>query len=149
MADDREKSGGSGGGAASDADAHAAATFAQLPALANADAWLVQRGRHLSTECLIEIGAVPFYASIAAGRIAALERGPQLMRPWRFAIRASARSWLGFWQPVPLPGSHDLLALAKRGELRLEGDLAPLMANLQYFKDLLAAPRRLFGGVGS
>ena len=149
MVEDREMNAGRGAIEASDAEAAAAAVLAQLPALANADAWLVYRGRHLSTECLIEVGAVPFYASIAAGRLAALERGAQLMRPWRFALRASARTWLGFWQPVPLPGSHDLLALAKRRELRLEGDLAPLMANLQYFKDLLAAPRRLFGGVGS
>jgi hypothetical protein len=149
MADDREKSGGRGGSAASDADAYATAAFAQLSVLANADAWLVHRGRHLTTACLIEIGAVPFYAAIAAGRIAALERGPQLMRPWRFAIRASARAWLALWQPVPAPGSHDLLALAKRGEVLLEGDLLPLMANLQYFKDLLAVPRRFFGGAAS
>ena len=149
MADDREKKVGRGTGEASGAEAEAAAALAQLPGLADADAWLLHRGRHLSTECLIEIGRVPFHASIAAGRITALERGPQLMRPWRFAIRASAGTWLGFWQPVPAPGSHDLLALAKRGALRLEGDLAPLMANLQYFKDLLAAPRRLFGGAGS
>ena len=146
MAEDREMKVGGGTSAASDAEAEAAALLAQLPGLANADAWLLYRGRYLSTECLIEIGSVPFHASIAAGRIAGLARGPQLMRPWRFAVRAAAGTWLGFWQPVPAPGSHDLLALAKRGALRLEGDLAPLMANLQYFKDLLAAPRRLFEG---
>jgi hypothetical protein len=65
------------------------------------------------------------------------------MRSWRFALRGTAGAWRGFWAPVPAPGDHDLLALAKRGRLRLEGDLQPFMANLLYFKDLLAAPRHL------
>ena len=132
----------SGSGAA----AEAAAVMAQLPALAAADAWLIARGRWLTAAFLIECGAVPFHGAIAEGRLVALERGPQLMRAWRFAIRAPASSWLRFWQPVPAPGWHDLLALVKHGEARLEGDLHPLMANLQYFKDLLALPRRLEGG---
>lgn len=125
-------------------DERAAAAFAQLPRLVEEDAWLRHRGRHLTTECLIGIGQVPFYAEIAAGRLVSLAQGTQLMRSWRFAVRGPAAAWLAFWQPVPAPGAHDLLAFAKRGELALEGDLAPLMANLQYFKDLLAAPRRLF-----
>ena len=127
----------------------AAAAFAQLPRLVEGEAWLIHRGRHLTTECLIGIGAVPFYASIAAGRLSALERGTRLMRSWRFAVRAPAAAWLALWQPLPAPGAHDILAFAKRGELLLEGDLVPLMANLQYFKDLLAAPRRLFAGAAS
>ncbi|MFI4989265.1 MAG: hypothetical protein ACHQF3_17700, partial [Alphaproteobacteria bacterium] len=122
----------------------AAAAFERLPELVGQDAWLAHRGRHLTADCLIEIGAVPFHASIAAGRLVSLERGQRLMRPWRFAVRGEAAAWLRFWRPLPEPGWHDLMALAKRGEARLEGDLLPLMANLQYFKDLLAAPRRLF-----
>jgi len=128
------------------AEDDAAAAFARLPDLVAGDAWLAHRGRHLTTECLVEIGAVPFYAGIVAGRLVAIERGPRLMHAWRFAVRAPAAAWLAFWQPLPAPGAHDLLALVKRGSMRLEGDLAPLMANLQYFKDLLAAPRRLFAG---
>jgi hypothetical protein len=46
------------------------------------------------------------------------------------------------WQPMPRPGWHDLLALTKRGEAVLEGDLHPFMSNLQYFKDVLALPRQ-------
>jgi hypothetical protein len=42
---------------------------------------------------------------------------------------------------VPKPGFHDLLALTKRGEAVLEGDLHPFIAHLQYFKDVLALPR--------
>jgi hypothetical protein len=44
---------------------------------------------------------------------------------------------------VPEAGYHDLFAMAKAGQARVEGDLQPLMANLRYVKDVLASPRRL------
>ncbi len=80
---------------------------------------------------------------VAAGKIISLERGPFVMRSWRFAVRGSAEAWWRLWQPMPDPGWHDLLALTKRGCVVLEGDLQPLMANLQYVKDVLVLPRRL------
>ena len=42
---------------------------------------------------------------------------------------------------MPAPGWHDLFALTKRGAASMDGDLRPLLQNLQYFKDLLALPR--------
>ena len=36
-------------------------------------------------------------------------------------------------------GWHDIFALSKRGAMAIEGNLQPLMANLQYVKDLAAA----------
>ncbi len=71
------------------------------------------------------------------------------MRSWRFAYRASPAAWAEHWQSAPRPGFHDLLALTKRGEADLEGDLHPFIANLQYFKDVLALPRQNFVMVAS
>ena len=68
------------------------------------------------------------------------------MCSWTFGVRATASAWRQFWQPVPEPGWHDLFALTKRGAAAIEGDLQPLMANLQDMKDVLAAPRRLRAG---
>jgi len=115
----------------------------RLPDLVNRDAALVRRGRWLDLDILIEVGAVPYCVSIAGGRIARLDRGPLLMRSWALAIRGSEEAWQKFWQPFPPPHFHDIFALAKRGQFRIEGDLHPLMANLLYFKEMLAAPRRL------
>jgi pimeloyl-ACP methyl ester carboxylesterase len=112
----------------------------KLPDLVNADAALVRRGRLLTVDILLEIGPTPYYVSIERGRIARLERGPVTMRSWSFAIRGSEHAWRQFWLPVPPPHFHDLFALAKRGEFRIEGDLYPLMAHLPYFKGVLAAP---------
>jgi hypothetical protein len=118
----------------------------RLGDLVNSDAALVRRGRFLTTDFLVEVGDEPFHISIQAGRIASVIRGPALLRPWRFAIRASAEAWREFWQPVPRPGYHDLFALTRFGRARIEGDLLPLMANLRYVKDVLESPRRLARG---
>jgi hypothetical protein len=122
-------------------DATLAERFALIPARVNEDAGLLRRGQFLTAEILVGIGALPVHLSIVAGRIAGLEVRPGLMRSWRFAIRGTGRAWSLFWRPVPPPGWHDLFALSKRGELTMEGDLQPLVANLQYVKDVLATPR--------
>ena len=121
--------------------------IAKLPELVNRDAALLRRGRYLDLDVLIEIGDVPYYVSIENGRIARLDRGPLLMRSWALAFRGPEDAWRQFWQPFPPPHFHDIFALAKAGQFRIEGDVHPLMANLLYFKDLLAAPRRLAEGM--
>jgi hypothetical protein len=115
----------------------------RLPELVNRNAALLRRGRYLDLDILIELGAVPYYGSIVGGRIARLDRGPLLMRSWGIAFRGPEETWRQFWQPFPPPHFHDIFALAKCGQLRIEGDVHPLMANLLYFKEMLAAPRLL------
>lgn len=117
------------------------ARLARLPALLEADASLMERGRFLTVDCLIGTPARPFHTRIVDGRITAMAAAPGVMASWRFAYRASPEALLEFWQPLPRAGWHDLLALTKSGAASLEGDLHPFIANLQYFKDLLALPR--------
>lgn len=123
-------------------DEEVAAAFGRLPALVNNREPLVRRGRFLTTEFMISAGEIPVHVTVRQGAIARVETGPALMRPWCFAIRAAADSWARFWEPVPGPGYHDLLAMTRFGLARIEGDLQPLMANLRYVKEILAAPRR-------
>jgi hypothetical protein len=119
-----------------------AAVLERLAELVNADAALVRRGRYLSTTFLVETGATAWLVTVHEGRITAVERGPFLLRPWSFAVRASEEAWRRFWEPVPAAGWHDLFALTRHGRATVEGDLHPLMANLRYVKDVLAKPRR-------
>ena len=116
--------------------------FAALPGLLAADADLLRRGRWLTVECRIDVGSEPFFLSIRDGAVAALDRGARLMRSTAFAFRATEEAWTHYWRPIPAPGWHDLFALTKRGAASMDGDLRPLLQNLQYFKDLLALPRR-------
>ncbi len=120
-----------------------AAALQQLPALVNGDATLLRQGRYLDAKLMLEIGVHPCHIAIEGGRIASLERGPLLMRSWSFAIRGNENAWRQFWRPFPPPHFHDVFALCKAGEFRIEGDLYPFMSNLLYFKRMLAVPRRL------
>ncbi|NWF56190.1 MAG: hypothetical protein HXY45_15505 [Syntrophaceae bacterium] len=108
----------------------------------NSDAHLVWRGRNLTAVCLVQIGTVPFLLRIEEGRVRECLKGLPLLCSWVFAVRGSAKGWEALWQDPPPPGWHDIFALAKRGEMTLEGNLHPLMANLQYIKDILALPRK-------
>lgn len=113
-----------------------------LPELVDGTPGLVHRGRYTSVEFLIEIGTTPYHVTVTSGKVE-ITRGPVLMRSWSFAIRGGEQAWRQFWRPFPLPGFHDIFALAKQQEFRIEGDFRPLMTNLLYFKAVLAAPRRL------
>ena len=116
-------------------------SFAALPALLEAAPALVARGRFLDCDCRLGLIERPFFVSIRAGNIVEFAAEPALMRSWRFSYRASPLAWSEYWKPMPKPGFHDLLALTKRGEAVVEGELHPFMTHLQYFKDLLALPR--------
>jgi hypothetical protein len=122
-------------------DAAVIKAFSGIPALLEAAPALVTRGRFLDCDCRLGPTDHPFFVSIRAGRIVELIAQPALMRSWRFSYRATPLAWSEYWKPMPKPTFHDLLALAKRGEAVLEGDLHPFMTHLQYFKDLLALPR--------
>ncbi|MBI2159128.1 MAG: hypothetical protein HYU25_01835 [Candidatus Rokubacteria bacterium] len=116
--------------------------FETLPALVNGNEALVRRGRDCTTTFLVEAGDTAWLISVHEGRVAKVERGPFLMRAWSFAVRAPAEAWQKFWEPMPAPGYHDIFAMTKGGHARVEGNLHPLMANLRFIKDVLAAPRR-------
>ncbi len=115
--------------------------FDRLPSLIATDTDLIRRGCWCAVDCRVDIGGEPFFLSIRDGALAALERGPRLMRSTAFAIRGSDEAWTNYWKTIPDPGWHDLFALTKRGAASIEGDMRPLLQNLQYFKDLLALPR--------
>lgn len=117
--------------------------FERLADLLAADLDLRRRGRWVETECRVEIGNQPFHLAIRGGVLEEFARGPHLMRSIAFSIRGSDEAWQRHWQRIPAPGWHDLFALTKRGVAAMDGDLRPLLQNLQYFKDLLALPRRL------
>ena len=123
-------------------DAAVIDAFAKIPAWLDRDPALIHRGRFLDCDCLLGPVHAPFHVTIRAGRIVDLTAAPVLMRAWRFSYRATSPAWAQHWQPMPRPGWHDLLALTKRGEATLEGELHPFIANLQYFKDVLALPRQ-------
>jgi hypothetical protein len=114
----------------------------RLDALCQADDRLVAQGRLVRTTMLIDAGDQAAVVMIIDGGVSAIRDARRLVMPsWTFALRAPEREWEQFWEPAPRPGHHDLFALLRRKQLRLEGDIYPFMSNLLYFKALLALPR--------
>jgi hypothetical protein len=116
--------------------------FEQLAARVNADADLIRRGRLVNTTILIAVDETDFLMRIQDGRIVEIKRGPFITPDYSFALRARGSVWEKFWQPLPPIGFNDIFALIKSKSMRVEGDLHPLMANLLYFKDVIAMPRK-------
>jgi hypothetical protein len=117
--------------------------FERLPELVDRDAYLVRRGRFLTTDFALVVGETPLLVRVESGRVTAVLHGPFLLRSWAFSITAECETWLKLLKPVPDAGTHDLMALSKVGLARIEGNLQPFMANLQFVKDVVTAPRAL------
>jgi hypothetical protein len=114
----------------------------RLAEIVNGDAALVRRGRYFSDTFMLEVGATQVLIEVREGRIVCVATGPFVMRSWRFAIRASEEVWRRFWETVPAPGYNDIYALLRTGRIAFDGDLQPMMANLLYVKEVVAAPRK-------
>ena len=113
-----------------------------IPRHVNADANLVRRGRFVDTTFMIAIDDAYTLIRVQEGRITKVTPGPFITPDYSFALRASREVWEKFWQPLPPLGFTDVFALVKQKLMRVEGDIHPFMANLLYFKDVLAAPRK-------
>ena len=114
----------------------------KIASFVNADARLIQRGRFVDTTFMIAIDDADTLIRIQEGRVTKVTPGPFITPNYSFALRASRSVWEKFWQPLPPLGFTDIFALVKQKLMRVEGDIHPFMANLLYFKDVIAAPRR-------
>ncbi len=113
----------------------------QLAEKVNANAALVQRGQYLDTTFMLQVGSDGWLITVEKGRIASVRREGLPLVSHAFALRASPEAWAEFWQRIPRPGFHDLIALTKFRHLRVDGDIKVFMSHLRYFKDVLASLR--------
>ena len=115
----------------------------RLAEIVNGNEDLVRRGRYFSDTFMLEVGETQYLIEVLQGRIESVELGPFVMRSWTFALRATEDVWHRFWEKLPKPGYHDIFALLRQNRIVLDGDLQPMMANLLYVKEVIAAPRKL------
>jgi hypothetical protein len=110
-----------------------------IPKHVNANANLVRRGRFVDTTFMIAVDDVYTLIRIEGGRVTKVTPGPFITPDYSFCLRAPRGVRDKFWQPL---GFTDVFALVKQKLMRVEGDQHPFMANLLYFKDVIAAPRK-------
>ena len=118
-----------------------ATRIAGVAAAVEADPVLLRRGRYLNATCLLEIGEESFLLRIVDGHVAEARPGPFVTPSADFAVSGATAVWRRFLAADPPPGDQDLFAFLKRRELRVAGDLHPLMSHLLYFKGLFACLR--------
>ena len=99
--------------------------------------------REVNANILLQFGSISVIARVREGTVFDVVSSLPPLQSWDYALRGTERAWWALWQPMPAPGWHDIFALAKRREFWIEGQLQPLMANLQFVKDLAASPRSL------
>lgn len=116
-------------------------TPGDLPALVNGDPMLRRWGRFLEADLLLAIGAEEWLLRLHDGAVEWVRRGPFVMPSCTLAIRIAPEAWRDFLSPEPPPGRHDLMAMLRGKELRVEGDLHPFMSHLLWFKAALATLR--------
>ncbi len=103
---------------------------------------LVWRGRHAHFSFMVGVGPDDYVLDISAGWLTQISLRALPTDSAQFTISATEEAWDLFWSPVPPRDFHDLFSMLAAGNLRLDGNLVPLMQHLQYIKDLLALPRR-------
>lgn len=110
--------------------------------MANSDKQLLRLGRLASLSLCIRINDTPFYLVIDNGRLERIDTGPFHLRHADLELSASWDNWQRFFQPVPPPGFHDILAMSSYFHLRVTGNQHLLREHLAYLKHLLALPRQ-------
>ena len=102
---------------------------------------LSEMARYLNTNFIISTIDTEYLVNIEKGSVTNVQEGPFVMPSYNFKLTAPRDEWLKFLQPIPQPGSHDIIAMLRRKALKFDGDLHPLMSHLLYFKLLLASLR--------
>ena len=102
---------------------------------------LSEMARYLNTNFIVSTIDTEYLVNIEKGSVTNVQEGPFVMPSYNFKLTAPKDEWLKFLQPIPQPGSHDIIAMLRRKVLKFDGDLHPLMSHLLYFKLLLASLR--------
>ncbi len=117
------------------------AAGAQLLQRFRARAISFSKPRLFSADILVQFADVPVIVRVRDGSVTEIVEHRVPLQSSDFSIKGSSEGWTKFWQSMPPAGWHDIFALNKRKEFAIEGNLQPLMAHLQYVKDLLACAR--------
>lgn len=115
--------------------------FERLTVTAPPGGALAAQAPGLDWELMLSADDQEWRVTIRQGAVTAVTSGPFVMPSWKTRIAASRAEWEALLAPMPAPGHHDIIALLRRGAIRFEGDLHPLMANLLYVKRLFESLR--------
>ena len=107
----------------------------------NSKTELVNKGKWVTLKFVLGVNEKDFIFTINSGKIVSIEKRKVDTDTGLFKISASLNSWQKHWLNMPPRDFHDLFAMLSKKVVKIEGNILPLMQNLQYFKDIIASIR--------
>ena len=113
--------------------------------LVNNNTQIICKGRWVNLKFILGVDAEDFIFEINCGKIVSIEKRTVDTKTGLFKISASLTSWKKHWLYMPPRDYHDLFAMLSKKIVKIDGNILPLMQNLQFFKDLIASNREKKG----
>ena len=111
--------------------------------IVNSNKKLVDNGKWLNLTFTFGYGNNDYLFEINNGRILSINRRDLQTKSGIFKIHADTKSWEKHWLTIPPRDYHDIFAMLAKKIVSIDGNLIPLMQNLQYFKDIIASNRQI------
>ena len=111
--------------------------------IVNSNQKLIDNGKWLNIGFTFGYGNNDYLFEINNGRILSISRRDLQTKSGIFKIHANPKSWEKHWLTIPPRDYHDIFAMLAKKIVTIDGNLIPLMQNLQYFKDIIASNRQI------
>tara|TARA_B100001173_G_C15532878_1_gene356283 strand:+ start:91 stop:465 length:375 start_codon:yes stop_codon:yes gene_type:complete len=108
----------------------------------NSNLEIISKGKWVNLKFILGVDDKDFIFKINCGKIVSIEKRTVDTKTGLFKISSSLTCWEKHWLHTPPRDYHDLFAMLSKKIVKIDGNILPLMQNLQFFKDLIASNRK-------
>ena len=101
--------------------------------LINNDETIKAMAKYYTCSFMFDMENAKFIIEMHDGKVKNININPSPLDPYDFALRASAKTWREFGQPMPKPMYHGIWSASFLKDLKIEGNHLVLMKNLRNF----------------
>ena len=101
--------------------------------LTNSDETIRAMSKYYTCSFMFDMEKIKIIIEMHDGKVKNINTNPQPLDPYDFALRASAKTWNEFGQPIPKPMYHGIWSASFQRDLKIEGNHLILMQNLRNF----------------
>ena len=99
----------------------------------NRDETIGAMAKYYSCSFMFDMEKAKVIIEMHDGKVKNINTNPGPLDPYDFALRASAKTWREFGQPMPKPMYHGIWSASFLRDLKIEGNHLVLMKNLRNF----------------
>ena len=101
--------------------------------LTNGDETIKAMAKYYTCSFMFDMENAKVIIEMHDGKVKNINTNPSPLDPYDFALRASAKTWREFGQPMPKPMYHGIWSASFSKDLKIEGNHLILMKNLRNF----------------